>query len=339
MNKLKKIGFSALAGSLAVVSANADGNFTITGGAELSWTNSEDAQRNGNPIGMKKGLGFSYGGELDNGWTWAGGTNYADGAEAFASITSAHITFTMGDMGTLAVGNSTEAIGDIDDKLPTAYEEAWNGLDSGPSQVGMGSGHMITYASPDLGLGTTLTFTLDPEKGGAMSASGGESGAGGDSVYEVAIKTSPVDGLTLYGGAAEEQCSNVTNTIGGSEECHWEAIWTAVYAIGPLTIGYLQSGEDPGTTAIGGTKYLDNEAYSASMQVNDNLTISFANYTSESRLNNATTSVEMDIDGINISYSMGAASLRLTDSQSSNANYSTTSTDQEHTELNLSLSF
>jgi outer membrane protein OmpU len=338
MNKLKKIGLSALAGSLAAVSANA-GDFSISGGAELSWTTSEDAQRNDNPIGMKKGLGFSYSGELDNGWTWSGVTTYADGAEAFASITSAGITFTMGDMGTLAVGNTTEAIGDIDDKLPTAYEEAWNGVDSGPSQVGMGSGHMITYVTPEMAAGTTLTFTLDPGKGGTMPGSGAESATGGDAVYEVAFKSSPIDGLTLYGGVAEEQCDNVTNTIGGSEECHWEAIWTAVYALGPLSIGYLQSGEDPGTTKTNGTKYLENEGYSASFQVNDDLTISFANYTSESRLNNATTSVEMDIDGINISYSMGAASLRLTDSQSKNANYSTTTVDQEHTELNLSLSF
>ena len=39
MNKLKKIGLSALAGSLAAVSANA-GDFSISGGAELSWTSS-----------------------------------------------------------------------------------------------------------------------------------------------------------------------------------------------------------------------------------------------------------------------------------------------------------
>ena len=48
--------------------------------------------------------------------------------------------------------------------------------------------------------------------------------------------------------------------------------------------------------------------------------------------------VTMDIDSLQLSYSMGAASIRLQDSDASNANY-TTGTDEEHTELNISLSF
>ena len=46
----------------------------------------------------------------------------------------------------------------------------------------------------------------------------------------------------------------------------------------------------------------------------------------------------MAIDSLQASYSMGAASIRIQDTDSSNANY-TTGTDEEHTELNISLSF
>ena len=339
MNNLKTIGISALAGSLATLSAYA-GDVTVSGGADISYVNSETAQANSNPIGINNAFTFSKSGELDNGWTWAGAVIYLGGDDVIGNISTSHITFTMGDMGTLMIGNNAEAIGSIDDVMPTAYEESWNGLDSGPALVGMGNGNMVTYTTPELGGGTTLVFTWDPSAGGSSTGTGGETEAGGDTVLEFAFKnTGLVEGLTIGGGVAEED-RDTSDVNGGYMDKPWEATAYVTYAVGPVTLGYQQSAEDPGiqkgqTTSV---QHYENANYAVSFQVNDDLTISYSNFESSKAENDDTADVTMEIDSIQFSYSMGAMSIRLQDSDGSNMNY-TTGTNEEHTELNVSLAF
>ena len=80
MNNLKKVGLSALAGTLAALSAQA-GEMTVTGSAEISYTQRDNDEITGNPIGMNKNIAFAGSGELDNGWTVSisQGTNDAFG--------------------------------------------------------------------------------------------------------------------------------------------------------------------------------------------------------------------------------------------------------------------
>jgi hypothetical protein len=56
MNKLTKIGVSALCGSLASVAANA-GTMEGLGGATATWS-SHEGQVTGNSLGMNSGLTF-----------------------------------------------------------------------------------------------------------------------------------------------------------------------------------------------------------------------------------------------------------------------------------------
>ena len=51
MNKLSKLGVSALCGSLAAISTANAGDLTVTGGVHVTWLSKEDAVT-GNPIGM-----------------------------------------------------------------------------------------------------------------------------------------------------------------------------------------------------------------------------------------------------------------------------------------------
>jgi hypothetical protein len=67
MNKLNKIGLSALCGSLASVTAYA-GTLDVTGSAEATYT-SRGGEVTGNPIGMKSNLSFVGNGELDGSQT------------------------------------------------------------------------------------------------------------------------------------------------------------------------------------------------------------------------------------------------------------------------------
>ena len=71
MNKLTKVGLSALCGSLAAVSSANAGDMTVTGGVDMSWVTLDGgSSTTGNPIGMGSNLTFKGSGELDNGWTF-----------------------------------------------------------------------------------------------------------------------------------------------------------------------------------------------------------------------------------------------------------------------------
>ena len=67
MNNLRKIGITALAGTLASVSAAQAGSMSVTGTAELSYVQKDSTELTGNPIGMGKDITFKGSGELDNG--------------------------------------------------------------------------------------------------------------------------------------------------------------------------------------------------------------------------------------------------------------------------------
>ena len=68
MNKISKLGVSALCGSLAAVSSANAGDLTVSGGADLTWQ-SLDQEVTGNPIGIGSNYSLAGSGELDNGWT------------------------------------------------------------------------------------------------------------------------------------------------------------------------------------------------------------------------------------------------------------------------------
>ena len=144
MTNLKKVGLTALAGSLVAVSAQA-GSLSVSGGAEMSYTGMETNQigassqlnNNGNRFGIEKFISFNGSGELDNGHTIS---VYHGGP--WTATSSSVITYDMGDMGTLTYGDQTVAVGirKIDDLMPTAYEEPWDGIDF--TAEAAGSGHV-----------------------------------------------------------------------------------------------------------------------------------------------------------------------------------------------------
>ena len=65
MDKLTKIGVSALCGSLASVAAANAGSMDVTGSASATYTSLSDTVV-GNPLGMTTALTFTGNGELDN---------------------------------------------------------------------------------------------------------------------------------------------------------------------------------------------------------------------------------------------------------------------------------
>ena len=64
MNNIKKLGLTALAGSLVATSAYA-GSLDVAGGASITYKSNDETEVNGNGFSMGDGITFSGSGDLD----------------------------------------------------------------------------------------------------------------------------------------------------------------------------------------------------------------------------------------------------------------------------------
>ena len=138
MNKLNKIGVSALCGSLAAISAANAGDLSVTGGVDMSWISLEK-QDTGNPIGMGSNLTFTGSGELDNGWT----VDLSVAHKNANIYSNTNVTVGVPGLGDFRIsqGVSGSGICRMDDLTPNVWEEAWGtGLATGVDLVAGASG-------------------------------------------------------------------------------------------------------------------------------------------------------------------------------------------------------
>jgi len=337
MNKLTKVGVSALCGSLAAFSAANAGDMTVTGTVDMSWISLDD-ENVGNPLGMGSNVSFAGSGEMDNGW----GVKLAIDATNALAYSSANVTVSIPGLGDVLVsqGLSGTGIDRMDDNTPTAWEEAYGaGLGSGINTVSGGSaGAGIEITPTDMmpsGIVTRLHWT--PDAGGTDAAdkvNGSNetiTGMGYDLTVEASGDATP-DGLTLYGGYSQvDQAQNATAINDDITE------WTAgvKYAVGSFTLGYQISEEDTGR-ATTNTGY-DNTGYGIVFAVNDDLSLSYNNFESE---RNSTTNITTEASSFQIAYSMGGMSIRLAEQTVDNKTYCTNAANQrDATTVSVALAF
>jgi hypothetical protein len=339
MNKLTKIGVSALCGSLAAISAANAGELSASGGVDMSWISMPKADT-GNPIGMGSNVSFAGSGELDNGWGVALSIAYTNKA----GYSSSNVTVTIPSMGDLIItqGGTGTGIDRMDDKTPSAWEEAYGfGLGSGVQTVSGGSGgagfEFTPNFTPD---GATLRIGYTPDADGGSSndkVSAGVTGPAGsawDLTLDLASGVHGVEGLDLFAGYADitMESANAAHQTGDKEE------WTAGanYAIGGLTLGYQYSVEDVATTSA---DFYENSAYGVSFNINDNFTVSYNNYQSDKNIINAA-DVELEASSIQLAYTAGGLSVRIAEGEVDNRNYSTAATDdRDGRAISVSLAF
>ena len=301
MNNLKKIGLSALAGSLAAVSVNA-AELSVSGGAAL-YIGTTDENGAGY-YSMGDSVTFSGSGETDGGLNIAVSFELDGNDPAGAKTDAASATSASGAnvMDNRSVAISTEALGTItwsghggdsvvsgwDDMTPTAYEEVWD-LTAGADTnriAGASGNNMIRYDSPSF-------------SGVSVHASYVDAAAGGVSMYsDFGVKISPemVDGLTLGYATGE-----VEETAGVLID---ESVMFVTYAYGPVTVGYQESEAD-GPTA---TTTDDSTSMSISYQVSDDFSVSYG--THDLDLGSATAAgTDQESSGWSASYTMGGMSI------------------------------
>jgi len=209
MNNLKKIGLSALAGSLASVSAHA-AEVSVSGSASITMDRVNKHLVTGNDFSMGDSLNFNMSGETD------GGLGVAVFYEIDGGSLDDYDMTLSGDWGSLKFNGSgtSSALGAVDDVTPNAYEEAWDILDTdgtstsgSPLVIGGGGGaNMFIYTSPTVA-GATLTVAYQND-GGAAAVE--------DSYTDFAIAYSPemVEGLTVGYAKGDQQTGiNIDKSI------------------------------------------------------------------------------------------------------------------------------
>tara|TARA_E500000331_G_scaffold354711_1_gene408411 strand:+ start:1705 stop:2664 length:960 start_codon:yes stop_codon:yes gene_type:complete len=319
MNKLKKIGLSALAGSLVATSAYA-GEMSVSGSAKATYTDKETGTTTGSPFGMNKLLSFNGSGDLDNGHAIS--VYFGNNG---TSQSSASMTYNMGDMGSLTLDNGVggHGLGSVDDKTPTAAEEIWDNISHGTGhdgfRVGIGNAGALAYSNTVGG----ITISADYVRQGGGSVEDGSTGAAGKGTGQsVALTMSPADGVSIGYATGAAGTSNA-----GVDSDQQTAFVT--YAAGPVTLGYQMAEENTNETADWETTQ-----WGISFNVNDSMSLSYGERTVD--MSDKTT--DQEDKGIAVSYTMGSISLSANMNES-NDHLGASGTNKETTEIALSFAF
>ena len=340
MDNLKKVGLTALAGSLAAVSAHA-AEMTVSGATVLTYTSEDETEVTGNPLGMKTNIGFTASGDV-NGYT----VSYMNTSkDKFAGQSSARLSVDMGDMGVIAYdAGSGSGLATIDDKTPTAAEEIWDGLDGGgasSTSVGglvgtAGNTGVINYVKSMGGASLNVAYR---GASGTANSDGASSGAG-QGAWDFAVTASGdtigVDGLSFGFGYGEADAGSQENNSGVDDTQHMTAY--ANYAMGPVTFGYQRSEIQRGTLGAIGE---DTAAWGLAFNVNDDLSISYGERTvTYDKTGAAATDVDEEGEGIAIAYTMGSMKIAGNRNEVSDNDNSTADTAKdENTEIAVSFAF
>ena len=333
MNNFKKVGLTALAGSLAAISANA-AEMSVSGASVLTYTTEDSSEVTGNPWGMKTNLGFTASGEV-NGYT----VSYMQtSADQFAGMSSARLGVDLGDMGNIAFDQgSGSGLGTIDDKTPTAAEEIWDGLD-GTTVGGLvgtaGASGVFNYVNTYSGVKLNAAVR---QGSGTKNSDGASSGAGG-SAWDFALTGSgesfgieQMAGASMGLGFGVDSGNQDTTSQRQDEDQHSTAF--ANYSYGPVTFGAQVSHI---SKANPNTINEDVRAWGIAFNVNENLSISYGER--EVDYDNDINSTDEEGDGVAIAYTMG--SMKIAGNRNTvSGNNGTKGSNDEMTEIALSFAF
>ena len=329
MNNMKKLGLSALAGSLVAFSANA-AELSVNGGVELTYVDTGGNKGNevtGNSYGANSSVTMSGSGDVGFG-TVSMTRTLNDGNSGWGSSFQ---TLDMGDVGVFSFDSTAGALVGItanDDLMPTAYEEASTGV-STKGVTGVGSTNVIGYRNT---FGMFSVSAGYSQNGTSQAESGSTGEAAHGSTEDIYVSMAGlIDGLTIGAGHASNGTVNKSTTSKDTKE----AVANVVYSTGPVSVGYRMFESNKGTA---GTASRTGDHMAIAFNVNDSFKISYAVQDTTVEGISATAEVTEDVTGISAAYTSGAASVRVNHSKSDNDN-GVVGTDDETTEISLVLSF
>ena len=287
MTNLKKIGLTALAGSLAAIGYAQAGSLSVNGTARMEYqSTAASATANADTFAQTASITFSGSGELDNGNT----VSFTQVVNS--NITSQSVVLDMGDMGTVSMASMNLAgIGTIQDMVPNGGEQPWDDLGThGTPQQGVASPH----AGNRLGYKTTA---------GGATISAAIDYAQNSPTTSLAVSMSPMEGFEVGAGIATDQDSATT-------EQDIETMYVK-YTMGGISVGYQTTDVD----ATAANTDIERTAYGISFAVNDNLSVGYGISDTEFE----EFSLDEENAGLGIAYTSGGMKLGIINNTKDNA--------------------
>ena len=343
MKTIMKTILVSIASLSLMFSVNA-GELSVSGTAKATYNASSGVQTD-NGIGVTNELNFTASGEMDNGYTWSYSMELdpSTTGSGQANNDDTKITVGMGDLGTVKVcisecGNNKKYAWDA-----SAYTSMSDtGVSEGivyPGDAGAANMATLQYHTPELPFGTTLSVAYNQQA--LDGQSGNATGSSGNSLEEYSLVTKPIDGLTL--SAHYYDYNDYDDGLDTEDQLEEGGSYAAKYSTGNVTIGYGKSFKAPeileGVRASGATtvEYYENTGFSLGYAVNDELSVSFTREESEpSYMTSSTVAYDIEMDSVQIAYSLGGATLSLARADYDNVNYKN---NQEATETIIAMTF
>ena len=286
MDNLKKVGLTALAGSLVVAGHVSAAEMSVSGSATMSYNGGDEDKTEGQGWTMGDSVTFSASGDVNDIGVTLTLELDGDDADSGSQLDNQSIAFDLGDAGSLTFHGhgGSSALGAKDDVMPAAWEEPWDILVGAEANVigGAGGDNMFVYSyAHESGVTGTVSYVNAADAVTDVSST------------SYGIEYTGMEGLTI--GYAQQDVEVTTNTKGD------ESTMYAKYAIGGITVGIqmsendMESGTDYESTGIG-----------VSYQVNDDLTLSYGNHEIEAV---GSGNPDQESAALGFSYTMGSLSI------------------------------
>ena len=308
MTNFKKIGLTALAGSMAAIGYAQAGDLSVSGTARMEYQSTTASDGNSaDSFAQNTSITFSGSGELDNGMT----VSYMS-LQAASNVSSQSVILDMGDMGLLSMANYDVAgIGTIADKVPNGGEQPWDDLGThGDPANGIAdphTGNILGYKTT--AAGATITAAMNYEQS--------------EPTTSVAVSYTVMDGLEIGGGLA-------TDMSAADTEDDIETMYVK-YTMGGISVGYQDTTVSPETASTD----VERSAYGISFAVNENLSVGYG--VSDTEYESSAITLDEENTGIGIAYTSGGMKLGIINNTKDNANGS--AGEDEMTEFQLTFAF
>jgi outer membrane protein OmpU len=319
MTNLKKIGLTALAGTLAATTFAQAGDLSVSGTARMEYqstqTNAVDrfnlggADSASDAFAQNATITFSGSGEMENGHT----VSYFQALSAGA-LTSQGVTVDMGDMGAVSMASANLAgIGTIQDMVPNGGEQPWDDLGTATEHGKPEQGVASPHAGNRLGYSTSVG-------GATISAAANYEFAAATTSLAIAMPNL-VEGLNIGVGIATDQASETA-------ENDIETAYIS-YAMGAFSVGYQTTSVD----AQAANSDIDRTGYGISFAVNENFSVGYG----VSDVEFDALAADEESRGFGASYTVGGMKVGLINNKKDNMGGGTTN--MEMTELQLTFAF
>jgi outer membrane protein OmpU len=315
MNNFKKIGLSALAGSLVAFSVNA-AEMSVSGAAGFSLTST--GETTASAFGQNDSVTISGSGETDGGLSITASFEL-DGDD---SMDDRSMSVGSDEMGTFTFSGhgGSSVMGSWDDVVPHAYEEPWALTAEASDDVvnGVGGNNLMRWDSPSIsGASVHVAYQDAAQTTGPATAS---------TYTDFGIKVSPemVDGLELGYAEGSYDTSATLSTD--------ESTMYVKYTFGSISVGYQTSEINAGTSATTD----ETVGMGISYAVSDDFSISYGTHS----VDYGDLTSDQESTGFSASYTMGGMTIAGAVNSTDNVGGSTTAAnDKDSYELNLSFAF